>query len=117
MLSAAEIAAMRKTSDAALPDTCVIQERTRAKDNMGGGSSTWVNSGTVACRVAPGGLSPSGPVIGEQVRTVGDFVATLPAGTIVPKTARIAWQGVTFEVMEIPARSWEMAVRVAMRKT
>lgn len=129
MLSAAELADMQATSIETLSDTCVIHApvgtagtATWVSDGMGGGSyayttegsATWTAAGTFACRVAPGGLSPSEPVIAGAVTPVGYYTATFEAGTVVSPKSRITALGKTFEVLEYKVRSDEVASRVSM---
>jgi hypothetical protein len=115
-LSTAEMADFRGVSDSALPGTCVIYGISHASDGMGGGTAAFTAAGTVTCRIAPGGLSPSERVFGEQVTPIGDYVATMPAGTIVPHSGRIVSGGRTFEVLDAKHRDEEIALRVALRE-
>jgi hypothetical protein len=115
-LSTAELADMQGVSDSALPGVCVIQSLSFTSDGMGGGTAGYTASGTVDCRIAPGGLSPAERVFGEQLTPVGDYVATMPAGTIVPHSGRITSGGRTFEVLDAKHRDEEIALRVALRE-
>lgn len=115
-LSASELADFRGVSDSALPDSCVIGTASWAENAIGGGTETFTPSGTVACRLAPGGLSPAERAMGERLTVVGDYVITMPASTIVPHSSRITTLGRTFEVVDAKHRSDEIALRVAVRE-
>lgn len=107
---------MRGVLDDSMPDSCVIQAPTFVSDGMGGGSVTYSNSGTVDCRVSPGGLTPQEQPIGGMLTVIGDYTITMPATTVVPSKSRITSSGRTFEVLDAKHRSWEISLRVAARE-
>ena len=112
MLSATEIDAMRSTLDDSLPDTAQVQRRTLTSDGAGGFTESWSTVATVACRVASSGQSPQERVIAERLATASVRTVTLPALTDVRPTDRVVVGGRTFEVVDTPAPSYELARRV-----
>lgn len=107
---------MRTVLDESLPDVCVIQTQGWASDGMGGGSATYSAAGTVECRISPGGLTPTERSTGDVLTVIGDYTATVPAGTAVPSSGRITSGGRTFEILDAKRRSWEISLRIAMRE-
>jgi head-tail adaptor len=107
MLSADEIAAMRATATASLPETIEVQRATRAADGAGGSTVSWQAVATYPARLAPAG--------GEDEREFAGRVAgrslwriTLPAEADVRLDDRVAVGGRTFEVLGVRARSFEL---------
>lgn len=113
LLSARELASMRATMAASLPDTCVIQRKTLTADGQGGRSEAWAAAGTVACRIAPLQVRGQAEVAAAgRVLETGDFIATLPNGTDVRAVDRLVSGGVTYEVVKVKGpRSWELSRR------
>jgi len=112
MLSSAEVASMRATQALAWPDTCTISRATVASDGMGGETSTWSTVATVACRLGASGTRPNEGETSEQLRSMADFVFTLPTGTNVLSGDRIVMGARTFEVIKPADHSWLTALRV-----
>lgn len=112
MLTADELAAMRATVEDALPDTAQVQRRTLVSDGAGGYTESWSTVATVACRVARGGQLPQERVIAERLTTTSIWTLTLPALTDVTAADRIVVASRTFEVVDVGARSDEVARRV-----
>jgi len=107
MLSEDEIAAMRATATASLPETIEVQRPTRVPDGAGGQAVSWSPAGTY-----PGRLAPAG---GEDEREFAGRVAgrslwriTLPAEADVRLDDRVVVGGRTFEVLGVRARSFEV---------
>ncbi len=107
MLSEDEIAAMRATATASLPETIEVQRATRAADGAGGSTVSWQAVATYPARLAPAG--------GEEEREFAGRVAgrslwriTLPAKADVRLDDRVAVGGRTFEVLGVRARSFEV---------
>ena len=110
MLSEDEIAAMRATATASLPETIEVQRPTRVPDGAGGETLTYGNVATCPARLAPAG--------GEDEREFAGRVAgrslwriTLPAEADVRLDDRLLMRGLggrTFEVLGVRARSFEV---------
>jgi len=107
MLSEDEIAAMRATATASLPETIEVQRPTRVPDGAGGETLTYGNVATCPARLAPAG--------GEDEREFAGRVAgrslwriTLPALADVRLDDRVVVGGRTFEVLGVRARSFEV---------
>ncbi len=108
MFWATEVAAMRATATASLPETVVVQRATAAADGAGGRAVSWSPAGTY-----PGRLAPAG---GEDEREFAGRVAgrslwriTVPAEADVRLADRVSVGGRTFEVVGVRARSVEVS--------
>lgn len=119
MLTDDELAAMRATVNAALPDSGTIWRMpTQTKDGAGGYlAGTLMAAGTVACRVAPAG-GPSEELLVTQMRLQGvqPYAITMPAGTDIRSTDQFTSGGVTYEVQgALSPRSEQVSTRVAAK--
>ncbi len=112
MLSAEELAVIRGDVLELQPDTAQIQRRTLTPDGAGGHAESWNTVATVACRIAPSGLSPQEQVIAERLTATSIWTITLPALTDVRPADRLLVGARTFEVVGVLARSEEIARRV-----
>ena len=112
-LSAAELAAMRADAETSLAGTAIIQDKSYVSDGGGGGTTTWTASGTVACRkVAASSVREAEPVTGGAITPDAQWIFTLPAATAISTESRILHSGGTFEVAQVPDRTWEITKRV-----
>lgn len=117
-LTAADVAGMRSTLDASLPDSCAIVRDTLASDGAGGQVATPVTVATIACRIGPVTAIARDleAITSGEVQARGSWVVTMPAGTDVTERDRITSAGVTYEIVAVPApRSWEIGRRVLCR--
>lgn len=107
MLSADEIAGMRATLVASLPEVASIERPTRVPDGAGGETLTYGNVATCPARVSPAGAEEEREFAG---RLAGRSLwrLTLPAETDVRLADRVAVGGRTFEVLGVRARSFEV---------
>jgi hypothetical protein len=116
LLTAGELAAMRATADAALPDTCTISRPALVSDGAGGQTSTYSQvGGTIACRLSPAGVGTQSDEmeLADRDTSTTDWIVTLPAGTDVGEKDRVLTGGRTFEVTRVKApMSWEISRRV-----
>jgi hypothetical protein len=122
-LRPAQIAAMRATSDAHLPDVVNILRRSRVSDGGGGYEETWAPiAEDVPCRIG-------GPLGGEtdernvsKARLVDEESQQLwfPANQDIEEADRIEWPAGErlYEVITVFKRgSWELARRVRVMET
>lgn len=117
MLTAAELASMRSTAGAALPDTAVIQTQAWVSDGGGGGSTTWTAAGTVDCRIAPvGGQGAMEDEQGDRITADAEFVATFASDVSIDTNSRVISGGGTFNVEAIRTRSWNLTTRAELKK-
>ena len=116
MLTTSEIAAMRTVAEQALPGTAIIQNGTLTSDGGGGYTEAFQprTGGTVACRVAP--LTGTEREEGDRISADADYVITLPAETTVETDDRIETGGVTYNVVAVRDRAWEVTRRVEAEK-
>lgn len=115
MLSAGDLARMRATLNASLPDGGTVWRYTSASDSQGGYTNTYAAIGTANCRISPlqgqsGGANE--PVAADKVTGVTEWMITFPQGTDVLAADQIRSGGRTFEVVGPFARSWELGRRV-----
>lgn len=114
MLTSDELTSMRATAADALPDTAVIQMRTRTDNSGGGASSVWTAAGTVDCRLAP--MRGDEREIADRVAEDADFLVTLPVSAAVTTQSRVLINGGTYNVAAIRDRSWEITQRIEVTK-
>jgi head-tail adaptor len=110
-----EIERMQAVGDAHLAGTAVIQRPTAVSDAGGGGSVTWGNAGTVVARFAPvvSASTADEDVEGGRMTPDIDAVITVPAGTDVRTSDRIASQSRTYEVTTVRTpQTWEINRRL-----
>lgn len=113
LLSPADLEGMRATAAEALDTTAVIQTQQFASDGGGGGTTSWVAAGTVACRIAPITAGFSGESVGgDRLNTETEVMVTFPAETSIDHNAQIVSGGGTFAVTAVRERSQEMTRRV-----
>jgi hypothetical protein len=118
MLTANDLALMRAAQQAALPDTCSIQRATSSHNVIGEGVPSWAAVGVaIPCRLAPQLRRRDLQAVGEQQRTVGDWVVTLPYDTDVRSGDRIIIGGDVYDVIDTQrAESWLTAIRCEVRR-
>lgn len=119
MLSATELAWMRATLTASLPDTCTIKRPVPVSDSAGGftGLDAPANLATgVACRLEHAILSPAEKEISEKMTGVGEWFITLPFNQDVKPQDQIVIGTRTFHVVMHRAGSWEIGRRVVVKE-
>lgn len=116
MLTTAELARMRTIAQDALPGTAVIQNGTLTSDSGGGYTEAFTprTGGTVACRLAP--VSGNEREEGDRINADADYIITLPATTTVETDDRIVIGAITYNVVAVRDRSWEVTRRVEAQK-
>lgn len=111
MLTAAELAAIQATQLLTLTEACTIQHRALTSDGAGGWTDSWTDTTTV-CRVAPVGADEA--VLAGQQRIKADWKITLPAGTVVVDSDRLAVGGRAFEVVGVLGPETRETARVIL---
>ena len=116
MLTASELTAMRSTLDASLPDSAIIQDRAWLSDGGGGGSTTYVASGTIACRIAPAAMAGE-RIEGDRIHPDTEYVFTFPYDAAVEDDSVISLDSRTYSVVALRApRSWPVSLRVEAKE-
>lgn len=113
MLTAAEIAQMRVTQAAALPDTGTVQRKSAPADGRGGQAVSYTDFATgVNCRLGQGqGAKPG--TRGDRIDTRIPWVVTFAYNQDIRSTDRIVIGGRTFEVISLEDHTeWMTALRV-----
>ena len=107
---------MRATLDASLPDSAVIKTRAWVSDGGGGGTTTYVASGTIACRIAP--VAAAGErVQGEKIHPDTEYVLTFPYDTAVADDSLITLGSRDYSVTSLrEPRSWPVSMRVEAKE-
>lgn len=118
MLTSSELAALRATLDASLPDSGTIYAKSWASDGEGGGTVSLTVAGTAACRVSPISQSGIEAALNGRLTTSTQHVITFSAETTVTTDDQVASGGETYEVVAVVApRSWEISRRVYAVRT
>lgn len=127
MLTEAEIANMRATSAAALPDTVLVTRQggdpvlDETTGDLDFPAPTTVYTG--AARVRPRGTSEQSAEVGELHETLGDYVATLPHTVTdvqvddflsVTASSDGGMVGRSFRVVHVGWSSWQIDRRVGL---
>ena len=114
MLTDDELASMRSTLNDSLPGTAIVQTSTWVSDGGGGGTTSWVASGTFDARITPAGGFEDQQ--GDRVQPETEFIVTLPANTAIDEDAQIVYSGGTYDVIAAPSpRSFEISRRVQVK--
>lgn len=113
MLTAAELAGMRKAQEQFMPGTAVIERAVLAPDGMGGYVEGWLAVGTVPARLYPQDRrAVAESVGGAQVLSVTRWFVTMPFATDVHASDRLHISGRTYEVQEVNnGEMYQTAVR------
>lgn len=111
------IASLRALSEQYLPDTCNIQRGTETTGGDGT-SVSWSDLATgVACRVSPLAESASEALGADaSLQAVAQWTIWLPAGQDVTVKDRLVYQGRTFEITRVGARSYEVIRELICRE-
>jgi hypothetical protein len=118
VLTNAQIVRMRAVALEALPGTAVIYNNALTSDSGGGYTEAFTprTGGTVACRVSPLVQGGSEGEEGDRIEADAQYIITLPATTTVETDDRIAVAGITYNVVVVRDRSWEITRRVEVKK-
>jgi SPP1 family predicted phage head-tail adaptor len=118
MLNAAELAAMRDTVDAALPDTCTIQTKSRTTTAAGNTYTYTTVAADVPCKWVP--LSAREALLAHQLGQRIDGKVRLAADQAVTLAHRLLIDGTAYEVIATNVdHAWRlqtlvMVVRVSL---
>ena len=116
MLSAADLAAMRTTQEAALPDTATIKSATSGRSDTGGVTTSWGGTTAVACRLSSRGVPEEYLAMGAE-RGVQYWMVTLPYGTAVTADNRLVIGTRTLEIVGFASGGkWETALRAVCKE-
>ncbi len=114
MLTASELASMRATTLASLPDVCSIATRTLTDDGQGGQNESYTTSATdVPCRVKADNIKTAEIIAQQGVRLQQTYTVTFAYDRTFSKTDRITWNGKTLEVITTLENSWQLHKRVS----
>jgi len=114
LLPAADLSWMRTEQERAQNGTAVISRATLAADNYGGQTETWAAIGTVTARLDPmAQRSDREMVSGGQIISKSRWFVTVPIGTDVLATDRVAMGGRTLEVTFVNNdQTYDTALRI-----
>lgn len=120
MLTDAELAAMRETAEAALPDSAVITRKTTVSDGAGGGSVSWAASGTVDARLSDraGNEQLFGTGLpGTAIFAQTDAILTVAHDIDLRQADRVTVDSTTYEVLAVlDQAAWTLAQRAAVKR-
>jgi SPP1 family predicted phage head-tail adaptor len=117
MLSDAELADMRATTDDPLPDTCTIQSKSRTT-TASGNTYTYATVATVACKWVP--LTAREQLLAHQMGKVIDGKVRFAYGQAIPAEHRLVIGGLGYEVIGFSVdHAWRLqtiadVIRVSM---
>jgi hypothetical protein len=113
LLTASEIAAMRATQNAAMPDTGIIIRGNLTPDGMGGFTQGTVAAGTVSGRLMPvSGYSSNEGSGAAQPLSVSKYWWTVPYNTDIVVADMVQVGGQLVRVLEVNLDAgWETAKR------
>jgi head-tail adaptor len=118
LLSDSDIASMRATLLDSLAGTAVIQTRSFTDNAGGGGTISWSNAGTVACRLAS--LSGMEREMGARIAEDAKWILTIPASGTVTTDSRFTVTGTghdgTYEALAIRAWTPSISKRIECRE-
>lgn len=101
-----------------LPDTCIIQTHTGAKDSAGRPTQTWtaVTGGTVACRVDPIGQNQMmGQVDAMREQTEIRYQLTVPHDAPLAANCRVVHDNKTYQILQLDVdHSWNVSLKAIM---
>lgn len=112
-LTAAQLARMKTTVEADMPDALDIQRPSPSINSRGGTSNTTyiTVSSAVKCRISPQDADER--VQGEQVKAISGYRVYFPIGTDVRPQDRLVMSGLTIHVTESYSNeSYPLAVMV-----
>jgi hypothetical protein len=123
-LSVEDLAGMRETLTASLPNTCALITDTKASDGHGGQTATPTVGATIPCRISPrlatgtGQLKDAETIEGERLIAQAPWMVTLSYGVAVDAVQRIRCleDGREFEAFAVlDPRSWSLDTRILCR--
>jgi head-tail adaptor len=110
------LAGLRELTAQFRPDTAVIQRATDTSTGDGT-SQVWATVATVSCRVSRIGIGANeGLGGGNSIQSSGGRRIKIPALTDVTARDRIVVSGTTYEVVDVPAISYETERTVIARE-
>jgi hypothetical protein len=112
MLSVTDLAEMRATTLASLPDTCTIQTKSVASDGQGGFTESYATSASnVPIRVKADNIKTAEIIAQAGVRLQQTYTATFAYDRTLNRTDRIVWGSKTLEVITSLDNSWQLHKR------
>ena len=121
MLSTADLAGMRATLNASLPDTAAIGRYTSSPDGAGGETATWPIApadAAVPCRIAPTSetLRRTELEVAMKVASTDSWIVTFGSTVTLTEKDRITIGAFTYEVAAVIGQSsWPIDNRVLCR--
>lgn len=117
MLTDQELAGMRATELASLPDLCDVMRSTRQADGKGGQTTVWAAvTEDLLCRLSPNAQGAGNEsVIGAKLTAESDWVLTLAWDQLPTVKDRIRMGSRTFEIKGVAGpRSYQICLRVGL---
>jgi SPP1 family predicted phage head-tail adaptor len=113
ILTSAELAYMRDSTELLMPDTCNILTLSIVSNDEGGQIETWSTTGTSECRLDM--KSGSEPVLGGAVQEFTGYVLSIPYDTVINDENRVEIDSVIYAVTSInDGQSWRAVKRVTL---
>jgi len=116
MLSERDLAQMRETEEAALPDVANIQRRTLTPDGYGNQTETWSTVQSPPCRIAPYKEKKIETEQAGVITAIAEFIVTLPYDVVINATDRLQINGTQYEIIEaVTDTSWRISRRLRVK--
>ena len=118
MLTDAELASMRDTLNDSLPGTAIVQTSAWVSDGGGGGTTTWVPSGTFDCRIVPTSTQTGQEEeLGDRVQPEGQYIVTLPSDAAVEIDTELLIDNRVFTVTGTGTpRTWALSQQLIVKE-
>lgn len=116
LIDDASLVFMRETAERGMEGTAVILSPKWGSDGAGGGTTTFSPSGTVSARLAPYTRGGGEQIEAERLNPGSELIFTFPAETEVTHKDQIVYEGGTFAVVAVKARTREVTRRVGVKE-
>lgn len=118
MFTATDIAGMRETAEAAMPNTATRLTLSTASDGAGGVTETWGTASTaIPCRISSAPLSARVGLEGERFTVHDLLILTIPHDQAIALTDHWVVEAITYRVMAIDdAGDWRSARRAEVTR-
>jgi hypothetical protein len=100
MLSAREMALIRRQVSIWLPDSCTIRHKITVPDGHGGETKSWTDESPIPCKVSPS-ASKNQTTDGDQFSVATLYQIVFPWAQAIASGDHVVHQGWTYEVTSV----------------
>lgn len=112
LFSAEEISELRTEFSGYLPDTCVIYNKTKSSDGMGGETETYTPGTTYKCRLQVESSQGKEESSNSRQQASIPYTVILPYNAVVRRSDRISVKGMMLEVISTGQHSDNLTLPV-----